>query len=239
MSEIEIPFGRTVKISQRIKSLHNCFLQNNFSKAISLMRVYREDKNILHKDLKAFHQMCFLSSYEKFKTFFLALHFIKKDLNTLALLQITSHRIYEREGFTRELSDIIGYTIDSSHELKSHKWRISGYFFLGFYSGKRRRKFRCFMKCLDPRFIEVDMDLWRDKIVYVINWLRYYYPEKSKKKVEKIHQYLQLKGETYSEEILPLVKDLNFEEIDESFFDEPNSLKILQLVESLQKSRGF
>lgn len=237
--EVEVPLCGTIKISDRVRFLYLCFISNDLVKALRLIESYLQDKNTLHKDLKTFNYLCYIYSYEKYKLFFTSLFLLRKDLNTTSLIQICTHRIYEREGYVPEIPRLLKYSIESANDLGSHKWRISGYFFHGMYSGDKNKKFKCFTKCLDLDKIEIDMDLWRDKMVYMINWLRYYYPEESREKIEAIYKYLRNKGETYRKEILPLVKITEFDKMDESVFNSFTSSEILQFCDSIKNKHGM
>lgn len=234
INEIEAPYVGVKKIDNRIRKLYLTFINYDVKKCESLLKKYRIDIHTLHDDLRVFNYMCFLTDYKRYKSFFPELFSIKKSVHTSGFLQLCAHRIYQKEGYTKELSEILRKSIDYSETNKIHKWRLSGKFFIGVYSGNKPSIFKNFIECLKINRLEIDMDCWRDKIVYIVNWLKFYYPEESKPYIDKVLELLvNTEDDSYNILVLPYLTIKDPKILKESMFKPLNSLEILQKIDSI------
>ena len=234
IDEIEIPYMGVKKIDSRTRKLYLTFINYDVKKCESLLKKYRLDINTLPDDLRVFNYMCFLTDYKRYKSFFPELFRIKKSVHTSGFLQLCAHRIYQKEGYTKELSEILRKSIEYSETNKIHKWRLSGKFFTGVYSGNKSSIFKNFIECLNTNRLEIDMDCWRDKIVYIVNWLKFYYPLESKSHVDKVRNYLiEMNDESYDDLILPYLTINEPGILNDEIFKSLSSIKILQRIDSI------
>lgn len=183
-----------------------CFRKLEYRKFIKKIKKYPTDKHFLDINIRIVIYLCFLEDYEKAKDFFIKIFYIDSGIQVTQSLQVFSHRIYEKEGFSPELEKFLEFTIKRSDDLKLDKWGISGRFFLGVYSGNDSNIFKNFIDCLNVNRIEVDMDCYYDKICYIVSWLRYKYPKQSDPYLKKLYDRLDGLEYSYSEILYPLIK---------------------------------
>lgn len=234
INEIEVPYMGNRKINDRIRKLYLTFINYDVKKCEGLLKKYRIDINTLPDDLRVFNYMCFLTDYKRYKFFFSELFRIKKSVHTSGFLQLCAHRIYQKEGYTKELSEILKKSIEYSESNRIHKWRLSGKFFLGVYSQNKSSIFKNFMECLNTNRLEIDMDCWRDKIVYIVNWLKFYYPVESKSSIEKVMNYIaKMNDESYDDLVLPYLTINEPGILNEEILESLSSIKIIQRIDSI------
>lgn len=234
INEIEVPYMGIQKIDNRTRKLYLTFINYDVKKCEGLLKKYRIDINTLPRDLRVFNYMCFLTDYKRYKSFFPELFRIKKSVHTSGLLQLCAHRIYQKEGYTKELSEILRKSIDYSESNRIDKWRLSGKFFIGIYSENKSSIFKNFMECLNPNRLEIDMDCWRDKIVYIISWLKFYYPLESKSSIDKVYNLIiKMNDKSYNDLVLPYLTINEHGILNDDIFKSLSSIRIIQRIDSI------
>jgi hypothetical protein len=234
IKKIDVPLIGTKKINEKIIKLYLTFINYDVNKCENLLRKYDKDINTLSEDLRVFNYLCFSTDYKRYKAFFQDLFRAKKSIHTSGFLQLCSHRIYEREGYTKELSEILKKSIDYSASNRIDKWRLSGKFFLGVYSQNKSSMFKNFMECLNANRLEIDMDCWRDKIVYIVNWLKFYYPIESEPAIKKIQDLLIGRNDkSYDDLVIPYLTINEPGILNDEIFKSQSSLEILQRIDSI------
>ena len=234
IDRIDVPYLGNKKIESRIRKMYLAFINYDIGKCEKIIRSYPLDRNTLHEDLRVFNYMCFLTDYKRYKLFFIELFRSKRTIHTASFLQICSHRIYQKEGYTETLADFLRKSIEYFESNRIHKWRLSGKFFLGVYSGSKASIFKNFIECLNLNRLEIDMDCWRDKIVYIVSWLRFYYPAESKPFISKVVDYiLDQNDKSYNELVLPYLIISEPGILNDKIFTSFNSLEILQRIDSI------
>lgn len=234
ISSIDVPQMGNRKINSGVRKIYLTFINYDLNKCEKLLRKYDKDINTLSDDLRVFNYLCFSTDYKRYKSFFKDLFRVKKSIHTSGFLQLCAHRIYEKEGYTKELSDILRKSIDYSESNRIDKWRLSGKFFLGVYSGNKSLIFKNFMECLNINRLEIDMDCWRDKIVYIVNWLKFYYSTESKFSIEKVQNLLMERNDkSYDDLVLPYLIINEPGILNDSIFKSSSSLEILQRIDSI------
>jgi hypothetical protein len=234
INQIDVPYMGVKKINDKIRKLYLTFINYDVKKCEGLLRKYQIDINTLHADLRVFNYLCFITDYKRYKSFFPELFKIKKSVHTSGFLQLCAHRIYGKEGYTKELYEILKKSIDYSESNRIDKWRLSGKFFIGFYSGNKTSMFKNFIGCLNTKRLEIDMDCWRDKIVYIVNWLKFYYPVESESSIKKIQDLLiEREDKSYNILILPYLTINEPGILNDEIFKSKSSLEILQRIDSI------
>lgn len=203
---IDVPLIGKKTIENRHLNFLVCFRKLEYGKFIKEIKKYPTNKHSLDINIRIVIYLCFLEDYEKAKDFFIKIFYIDSGIQVTQSLQVFSHRIYKKEGFSKDLEKIIGFTIKRSDDLRLDKWGISGRFFLGLYSEDDSKIFKNFIDCLDINRINVDMDCYYDKICYIVSWLRYKYPKQSDPYLKKLYDRLDGFGYSYSEILYPLIK---------------------------------
>jgi hypothetical protein len=215
---IEIPFIGKKIIGKEEQELFLLFKLNDLNDFIKKIRQFPVDPHVLDSRLRTLIHICYLDDFLNSKIFFKKLFEAEGDILSLQILQVFSHRIYENEGFSLDLKKVLESTVTRSICLNLDKWKISGKFFLGFYSQNKVYAFRNYMDCLNPDNC-IDYDCLIDKIVYIINWLRFFYPLESNKKIKKFLEMMWEKtGPDYILFFL-LTNHTSISAIDESDFD--------------------
>jgi hypothetical protein len=234
INKIEVPSMGTRRIDCNIRRLYLSFINYDVDKCVFLIEKYHIDVNTIPDDLRVFNYMCFTTDYNKYKSFFLNLFKKKKSVHTSGFLQLVAHRIYQTEGYTKELSAFLKKSIDYSVSNRIDKWRISGKFFLGVYSRNKSYIFKNFIECLNTNRLEIDMDCWRDKIVYMVNWLKFYYPVESKNLINKVQSFLiEKENKSFDTIVLPYLIINEPGILNDEMFKSTSSLEIIQRIDSI------
>lgn len=234
INKIEVPYMGTRKIDDSVRKIYLAFINYDVNKCVKILRKYKRDINTIPEDLRVFNYMCFLTDYKRYKLFFQDLFRAEKSVHTSGFLQLCAHRIYQKEGYTKELSDFLRKSIEYSESNRIDKWRLSGKFFLGVYSGNKSSIFKNFIECLNIRRLEIDMDCWRDKIVYIVNWLKFYYPKDSENFTDGVRKLLEERNDkSYHNLVLPYLIINEPGILNDDIFKSFSSLEILQRIDSI------
>jgi GDP-L-fucose synthase len=204
---ISVPKQGDLKINGEVLYLFNGFLEYDTKYCIILIKGYSEGyPYLLNLDIKIFLHLCYTENYKKYKKFFSDLYKDFPCKESACILQLISHRIFEKEGYTKELEKNLKSSIDFFENSEWHKWRISGKFFISVYSGNEEITFKNFIDCLDTNKLSIDMDCYQDKIGYIVSWLRFKYSKQSDQYLKKLYNRLEEFGYHYSEALDPLIK---------------------------------
>ena len=234
INQIDVPYMGVKKINDRTRKLYLTFINYDIKKCESLLKKYQIDINTLPADLRVFNYLCFITDYKRYKYFFPELFRIKKSVHTSGFLQLCAHRIYEKEGYTKELYEILKKSIDYSEYNRIDKWRLSGKFFIGVYSGNKTSMFKNFIECLNTKRLEIDMDCWRDKIIYIISWLRFYSPLESKSFIDNVQNLvIKMNDESYDNLVLPYLTTNEHGRLNDDIFKSKSSIEIIQRIDSI------
>ena len=94
--------------------------------------------------------------------------------------------------------------------------------------------FKNFIECLNTNRLEIDMDCWRDKIVYIVNWLKFYYPVESEYSIKKIQDFLiERNDKSYDDLVIPYLTINEPGILNDEVFKSLSSLEILQRIDSI------
>ena len=94
--------------------------------------------------------------------------------------------------------------------------------------------FKNFIECLNTKRLEIDMDCWRDKIIYIISWLRFYYPLESKSFIDNVQNLvIKMNDESYDNLVLPYLTTNEHGILNDDIFKSKSSIEIIQMIDSI------
>jgi hypothetical protein len=213
---INIPIIGEKSLNRTIYTLNRNYNNYAWHDNLPIFNLLEDNQHIISTDVRCHHYLTFEDSEAKSQEYYNYIWYNTTTVTSIAMYQLTCHRLYQKYGNSQRITDIFDKTIERAINLNVHKWIISGRFFKAIYSNNYETIESEFTKIINPSTMMVDMDCYRDKIIFTILWLKLFGSSQSIEPYQKVIDYINGFDEGMRGELLP------YTDIDRSILMHPD-----------------